>query len=149
MREVEKAFTNLHAQTCRVSAEDGVVKGLRAGPVSAALAAALLVVLAVSGMKLLVPGLRQATKSPPKRAALHVPPVRQARHQLPAARPPSSGLVAVIKTSRSALPRPVWGMAAPTLALPPGSDALGVSLPKRMRWKALGGHGRNGPGAGS
>lgn len=27
-------------------------------------------------------------------------------------------------------------------------DALGVSLPRSARWKALGGHGRNGPGAG-
>lgn len=31
-------------------------------------------------------------------------------------------------------------------ARPHGAEALGVSLPKRARWRALGGHGRNGAG---
>lgn len=39
-------------------------------------------------------------------------------------------------------------IATPALVgLAPGADALGTSLPRRLRWKALGGHGRNGPGS--
>lgn len=52
----------------------------------------------------------------------------------------------VSRPVRPDLPRPVYRMVAPQ-ARAPGDEALGTgSLAKSARWKALGGHGRNGVG---
>lgn len=121
--------------------------------VLSAFAVFLLVGLTASGARHVIPGLRADTRSPLMRTTRQSKGWRQ-RFQAAGAKVRSGGAGAqgkIVKVARAvsrafSFPRLV---ATPALVgQVHGADAFGTSLPKRLRWKALGGHGRNGPGAG-
>lgn len=93
-------------------------------------------------------GLREATKSRSNvvnlgqyRTPVFVP-VRRPTLHLPDA---PGGVLVAYSPPRQRFHRCLFFMEPD--GLQPGSDALGVSMPRRLRWAVLGGHGRHGPGA--
>lgn len=140
-----------------------LAKGLTDGPVACSLAmgrptpasivraVALTAVLgyvafSVSGVRYLDPELREATRSAALARADHVPVARShkaSRVEVGPA-PIDKAHAAQLAPPRQRFPRCLSSCMA--AGLPPGADALGVSVPKRLRWAVIGGHGRHGAG---
>lgn len=114
--------------------------------------AALLVVLVASlmgsGVRLVVPGLKEATRSPVVHRTRTTKvgrwrvgsswtarwqPLRNIIRRLAGGPPPSAGF-------------PPFSEAEPVVARAPGQDTHFGAIPRRLRWALLGGHGRNGVG---
>ena len=107
----------------------------------------LLAVMAGSGVRLILPGLKESTRSPVPHRSLSTKvgrwrvsaswtarwqPLRASIRRLGTSPPPAAG-------------HPLLPEAMPPTRSP-GEDALGTSVPKRLRWTVTGGHGRNGAG---
>lgn len=113
--------------------------------VPAALAVVLIVAFTASGARLAIPGLREATRATTPKEAFTRAPIRwranaQASQGASGGTPSMTGVrPAVAQAERASRPEWVGSTATPR---PPG-DARG-----RLLSRALGGHGRHGPGAG-
>jgi len=119
--------------------------------VAAFTGALLLATFAASGARVAIPGLREATRGLAAAGATARLPVRW-RGRFKAAAGSSSGTSRVARVLRALSTR--WVYAFPTLpSLPfrpgrPHGAWAGSGVLRRNRWASLGGHGRNGPGAG-
>lgn len=118
----------------------------------AALAVVLLVLIAGSAARLVIPGVRENTRA----STLVLRPATSARVDTSIGHgaervslnsgKPRPGVVQVAPAKIS-LPRAPRRLLAPAAARAPGDEALGTgSLPRSRRWAVLGGHGRHGAG---
>lgn len=103
----------------------------------------VLFLFSASAMRHVLPGLKDATRGTVLQKGEHVTP-RPAADELNAKSGGGSPPALTVVRLATRWPHPTQ-VNFPE-ALPIGSDALGVSLPKRLRWAATGGHGRHGPG---
>lgn len=122
----------------------------RPGRVPAMLAVLILVLMAASAMRLYVPGVREATRGRSVVAKVQArvdESRRRSNERERSTQGPGRSLKALIfRALRAALPRAPLALHVRP-GTEPGAYALGTSIPRSQRWKALGGHGRNGPGA--